>query len=200
MGLSENLESMQLPLVIRKPVPKGCAWLARYDGRKHGLSGPAYRKAKRIMDLALVLLACPIWLPALGLVALFVAIGNPRQPVVITEVRAGRGGRRFMMYRFGGAAGDHPLPQLLNVIRGEMSLVGPRAAPFQADGCRLWHTTRLDVPPGITGLWRIVGREEIGEDERLRLDIAYIDRRCITLDFEILLRSIGAVRLKRGKT
>lgn len=200
MGLSENLESMQLPLVIRKPVPKGCAWLARYDARKHGLHGRAYRKAKRIMDLTLALLTCPIWLPALGLVAMVGTIGNPGQPVMITEVRAGRGGRRFKMHRFGGAAKNHPLPQLFNVIRGEMSLVGPQATPFQADGCRLWHTTRLDVSPGITGLWRVVERDTIGDDERLRLDIAYIDRRCLTLDFEILLRSIGASLLKRGQT
>lgn len=200
MGLSENLESMQLPLVIRRPVPKGGDWLRRYDQRKPWLHGPAYRKAKRGLDLTLVLLTCPVWLPAMGLAALLVALKNPGQPVIYTEVRAGRGGRRFKLYRFGGKASHNALPQFINVIRGEMSLVGPQAAPFQPDGCRLWHTTRLDVPPGITGLWRLIEHDASEEDERLRLDIAYIDRRCITLDFEILLRHIGLRLLKGSRT
>jgi lipopolysaccharide/colanic/teichoic acid biosynthesis glycosyltransferase len=197
MGLSENLDSVQLPLVIRKPAPTGCAWLARYDTRKRRLQGQAYRRAKRFMDLALVFVASPVWLPVIGIAAILTAIGNPEQPVLHTENRAGRGGRRFRMYRFSGKAQNNPLPQLLNVIRGEISLVGPQATSFEADGRRLWHTTRLDVPPGLTGLWRIVDRDQTGEDERLRLDIAYIDRRCITLDFEILLRTSGALLFKR---
>ena len=196
MSLRENLESLRLPLVIRQPAPKGCLWLARYDVQKRGLRGFVYRRAKRIMDLGLVLLAIPIWLPVMGLVALLAAIESPGQPVMLTELRAGRGGRRFKMYRFGRKAKNNSLPQLLNVLRGEMSLVGPQATSFQTDGCRLWHTTRLDVPPGLTGLWRIVGRNDIGEDERLRLEIAYIDRRCIRLDIEILLRSISSYQVR----
>lgn len=200
MGLSENLENVRLPLVIRKPVPKGGAWLARYDGRKPWLHGRAYRNAKRLMDLTLVLLTSPIWLPAMGGTALLTALKNPGQPVMRTEVHAGRGGRRFKLYRFGGTANRNPLPQLINVIRGEMSLVGPQAAPFQPDGRYLWHTTRLDAPPGITGLWRLIEHDASREDERLRLDIAYIDRRCMTLDCEILLRDIGLRLLKGGRS
>ncbi len=191
MGLSENLENMQLPLVIRKPAPTGCAWLARYGARKPRLRGLAYRRAKRVMDLALVLFASPVWLLLMGIVAILTAIGNPGQPVLHKEIRAGKGGRRFKMYCFGGKAKSNLLPQLFNVIRGEMSLVGPRAISFEADGRRLWHTTRLDVPPGLTGLWRLANRDNTSEDEQLRLDIAYIDRRCIQLDFEILLRTSG---------
>jgi lipopolysaccharide/colanic/teichoic acid biosynthesis glycosyltransferase len=69
------------------------------------------------------------------------------------------------------------LPQLLNVIRGDMSLVGPRPTSFSASTYSLWHTARLEAKPGITGLWQVSGRNELDFDERLRLDIAYIDER-----------------------
>lgn len=198
MGLNENLENIQLPLVVRRPAPLGCAWLARYDPSKRRLRGTLYKKSKRIMDLALVLPFSPLWLLAMGWAALQVKLENPGQPVLRTEMRAGRGGRRFKWYGFNGRARDNPLPQLLNVIKGEMSLVGPQATSFQSDNHRLWHTTRLDVPPGVTGLWRIVQGQGPGEDERIRLDIAYIDRRCMALDLEILLRTVAAGLRKRN--
>jgi lipopolysaccharide/colanic/teichoic acid biosynthesis glycosyltransferase len=90
------------------------------------------------------------------------------------------------------------LPQLLNILKGEMSLVGPRPTSFAANTYRLWQTERLDVIPGLTGLWQIVGRGETEFDERLRLDIAYIERRCLWLDFQILFRTVMAVLEKRG--
>jgi lipopolysaccharide/colanic/teichoic acid biosynthesis glycosyltransferase len=90
------------------------------------------------------------------------------------------------------------LPQLFNVIKGELSLVGPRPTSFSAKTYSLWHTERLDVQPGLTGLWQVVGRGSTQFDERLRLDIAYIDRRCIALDIEILVRTLLAVTEGRG--
>lgn len=90
------------------------------------------------------------------------------------------------------------LPQLLNVIRGEMSLVGPRPTSFAASTYELWQTERLDVLPGITGLWQLLGRASTEFDQRLRLDIAYMERRCIWLDIQILFRTIPAVLEKRG--
>ena len=90
------------------------------------------------------------------------------------------------------------LPQLLNVLRGEMSLVGPRPTSFSAETYQLWQTERLDVVPGITGLWQIYGRGETEFDERLRMDIAYIERRCLWLDIQILFRTIAAVIQQRG--
>lgn len=90
------------------------------------------------------------------------------------------------------------LPQILNVIRGEMSLVGPRPTSFKADTYLLWQTERLDVVPGITGLWQLAGRASTEFDERLRLDIAYIENRCLWLDMEILLRTIPAVLAQKG--
>lgn len=90
------------------------------------------------------------------------------------------------------------LPQLFNVISGEMSLVGPRPTSFSAEQYQLWHTERLDVKPGLTGLWQIVGRGESEFDDRLRMDIAYMERRCLWLDFQILVRTGLAVFKQRG--
>ena len=90
------------------------------------------------------------------------------------------------------------LPQLINVLRGDMSLVGPRPTSFSADTYRLWHTARLEVQPGLTGLWQVSGRTELDFDDRLRLDISYIRNRSLKLDLLILLRTFSAVVSGRG--
>ena len=90
------------------------------------------------------------------------------------------------------------LPQILNVLKGEMSLVGPRPTSFAPETYDLWHTERLEVLPGITGLWQIMGRGETEFYERLRLDIAYIKHRCIWLDIQILFQTVFAVISRRG--
>jgi lipopolysaccharide/colanic/teichoic acid biosynthesis glycosyltransferase len=90
------------------------------------------------------------------------------------------------------------LPQLFNVIRGDMTLVGPRPTSFDASTYQLWHTARLEVRPGLTGLWQIGGRADVDFDERLRLDVAYIANRCLWLDLRILVRTFTAVLSGRG--
>ena len=90
------------------------------------------------------------------------------------------------------------LPQLVNVIRGEMSLVGPRPTSFAPSTYDLWHTERLEVLPGVTGLWQVVGRNAATFDERLRLDIEYIDRMSFRLDIWILMRTLLAVVRRSG--
>ncbi|MFO7166528.1 MAG: sugar transferase [Chloroflexota bacterium] len=90
------------------------------------------------------------------------------------------------------------LPQVLNVIRGDMSLVGPRPTSFDASTYKLWQTERLDVEPGLTGLWQVYGRGQTEFDQRLRLDIAYIEHRCMALDIELLLRTFVVVLTGRG--
>lgn len=90
------------------------------------------------------------------------------------------------------------LPQLFNVLRGDMTLVGPRPTSFGADTYKLWHTARLEVKPGLTGLWQVSGRNELDFDDRLRLDIAYVRHRSLRLDLEILYRTFGAVLTRRG--
>ncbi len=90
------------------------------------------------------------------------------------------------------------LPQVFNVLRGEMSLVGPRPTSFKSETYDLWQTERLDVLPGITGLWQLLGRAETEFNERLRMDIAYIERRCLWFDIQILTRTLLAVLKQRG--
>jgi lipopolysaccharide/colanic/teichoic acid biosynthesis glycosyltransferase len=90
------------------------------------------------------------------------------------------------------------LPQLFNILKGDMSLVGPRPTFFSSKEYKLWHTARLDVLPGITGLWQITARSTADWDNRSRLDIVYIERRCFSLDIEILFRTIEVVLLTRG--
>jgi exopolysaccharide biosynthesis polyprenyl glycosylphosphotransferase len=85
------------------------------------------------------------------------------------------------------------LPQLWNVLRGEMSLVGPRPAPpREVAAYDLWHRRRLSMKPGITGLWQVTARRTESFDNRAELDLSYIDRWSLWLDFKILLRTIPA--------
>jgi lipopolysaccharide/colanic/teichoic acid biosynthesis glycosyltransferase len=90
------------------------------------------------------------------------------------------------------------LPQVLNVLKGDMSLVGPRPTSFAPDTYRLWHTERLEVVPGITGLWQVHGRSNLDFDDRLKLDIAYIERQSLWMDIQILVRTIGQVFVGDG--
>jgi lipopolysaccharide/colanic/teichoic acid biosynthesis glycosyltransferase len=85
------------------------------------------------------------------------------------------------------------LPQLLNVLAGKMTLVGPRPTSFAASTYELWYTSRLEATPGITGLWQVSGRHAMSMDERLRLDLAYLRSRSVLLDIRILLKTAGVV-------
>ncbi len=91
------------------------------------------------------------------------------------------------------------LPQLYNVVRGEMSLVGPRPPLlYEVERYQEWHKRRLDVSPGITGLWQVSGRSELPFDEMCMLDIYYIENWTPWLDFWIMLKTIPTVILARG--
>jgi lipopolysaccharide/colanic/teichoic acid biosynthesis glycosyltransferase len=86
------------------------------------------------------------------------------------------------------------LPQLINVLRGDMSLIGPRPAiPYEVELYQDWHRHRLDAPPGLTGLWQVNGRNRLSFDEMVRLDIDYIDHWSLARDLEILARTPGVV-------
>jgi lipopolysaccharide/colanic/teichoic acid biosynthesis glycosyltransferase len=212
-------------------------WIKKFDPQKRLLTGSTYLLAKRVMDLALVLTTIALWLPLNMAIALIIMLTSPGEPVVFKQLRTGRGGRRFNMYKFRTMVPNaealksnyaylnelqwpdfkitndpritpigrflrktslDELPQLFNVLMGDMSLVGPRPTSFGAETYKLWHTERLDVPPGLTGLWQITGRAQLEFDDRLRLDIAYIERRSLWLDINILLRTILAVFYQRG--
>jgi len=195
-----------------------------------------YLWSKRALDLVLCLLALPLILPVFLLCVLAIRMDTPG-PVVFTQSRTGRHGRRFRMFKFRTMVEnaeelkaslqhlnilpppdfkiiDDPritrvgrffrktsldeLPQIINVMRGEMSLVGPRPTSFAATTYDLWHTSRLEVVPGITGLWQVKGRNNTTFDERLRLDIEYIRRMSLRLDFKILLMTVGSVFSRAG--
>ena len=212
-------------------------WVKQFDPRKRFLTGNSYFIAKRIMDLSLVWLSVPLWLPLIGIIALLIRITSPGAPVVFKQLRTGKGGRRFSIYKFRTMVPDaeelkanyahlnelqwpdfkitndprvtpvgsflrktslDEIPQLFNVLKGEMSLVGPRPTSFGSETYKLWHTERLDVIPGMTGLWQIIGRAQLEFDDRLRLDITYIERRCLWLDINILFRTLLAVFEQRG--
>jgi exopolysaccharide biosynthesis polyprenyl glycosylphosphotransferase len=98
------------------------------------------------------------------------------------------------------AASIDELPQLWNVTKGEMSLVGPRPPiDYEVEQYAEWHKRRLEVPPGMTGLWQVSGRNSLSFDEMVTLDIDYIDSWSVGLDIRILLRTIPTVVVDRGR-
>lgn len=176
-------------------------------------------------------LAFPLVAPLLALCALAIRLDSPG-PVLFAQVRTGRHGTRFKMFKFRTMVEDaealkpalahlnslpfpdfkilddprvtrvgrvlrktslDELPQFINLIRGEMSLVGPRPTSFPVSTYELWHTHRLEVRPGITGLWQVAGRNTTTFDERLRLDIQYIQNMSLGLDLKIIWWTAASV-------
>jgi exopolysaccharide biosynthesis polyprenyl glycosylphosphotransferase len=91
------------------------------------------------------------------------------------------------------------LPQLINVIAGQMSLVGPRPLPQRDfDQLEEWHKKRYLVLPGMTGLWQVSGRSELDFDDLVRLDFLYLERWSVFLDLSILVKTVPAVLARRG--
>jgi len=212
-------------------------WIENVDPKRAIFRGRAYFVAKRIMDVGLILLASPFVFPILLGAVVLIKIESPDGPALYTQLRTGKGGKLFRLYKFRTMVPNaenlkekyahlnelqwpdfkitndprvtkigavlrktslDELPQPLNVLKGEMSLVGPRPTDFGTDKYKVWHTERLDVLPGITGIWQIIARASSEFDERLRLDILYVTKRSIWLDFLILLNTIPAVIVGRG--
>jgi lipopolysaccharide/colanic/teichoic acid biosynthesis glycosyltransferase len=197
----------------------------------------SYLIAKRVLDVALCLIALIVLAPFMLLLALAIRLDSPG-PIFFVQERTGRHGRRFKMLKFRTMVAnaeelkqtlqhlnilpppdfkipDDPritrvgrflrttsldeLPQLLNVLKGDMSLVGPRPTSFKPSTYDLWHTQRLDVVPGITGLWQIEGRNEMTFDERLRLDVKYMRNASLHYDLWLMAMTFGAVFRRAGK-
>jgi lipopolysaccharide/colanic/teichoic acid biosynthesis glycosyltransferase len=91
------------------------------------------------------------------------------------------------------------IPQFINVVKGEMSLVGPRPAiPYEVEMYKPWHCRRLETIPGITGLWQVTARSLVDFDEIINLDIQYIDQQSFWLDLKILIKTPKAVLFCKG--
>lgn len=179
---------------------------------------------KRGFDLLVVVLAMPFWMPVLAVVALLVRL-KLGSPVLFRQKRPGRRGRIFEMLKFrtmtnardaeGNLLPDaerlapfgrwlrstslDELPELLNVVRGEMSLVGPRPLLVQyLDRYTPEQARRHEVPPGITGWAQVNGRNAISWDEKFKLDVWYVEHRSIALDLRILFLTLKKVMIRDG--
>ena len=91
------------------------------------------------------------------------------------------------------------LPQLINVLQGSMSIVGPRPPlPREVMSYETWQLRRLDLTPGITGLWQVGRSDDSSFDEMVRMDLRYIDHWSLALDIQVLLRTLPAMVMARG--
>ncbi len=207
-------------IVTSQTVIDGIADIPMIEIRKQRF-GRLQNFVKACMDYLLgtffLLLALPFWL-IIGLIIRLESSG----PILVHDRRSGRKGKPFRLYKFRTLYRHHPpeenppaswndprvtrfgrflrrssldeWPQLLNILRGEMSLVGPRPElPAIVENYRDWQKLRLEVKPGITGLWQIMGRKDLFLHQNLEYDFYYIRNRSLLLDFSILLRTIPAV-------
>jgi lipopolysaccharide/colanic/teichoic acid biosynthesis glycosyltransferase len=182
---------------------------------------------KRALDLAIAVPASLISAPVVALLALLIRLESPGHPIY-RQTRSGKDGTQFSIYKlrtmvagaeFTGAGlaiqdGDEritrlgrflrrtsldELPNLYNVLRGEMSIVGPRPTlPVQVDQYNDRQRGRLVVKPGITGWAQVNGRASLPWDERIELDIWYVQHRSLALDLKIIGRSVRMVVTGHG--
>ncbi len=182
--------------------------------------------SKRVLDLSFVLLSSFFWIPCVALVALLVRL-NLGRPVFFRQTRPGLNARPFELIKFrtmterrdeqGNALPDEQrltpfarllratsldeLPELINVLRGEMSLVGPR--PLLMQYLPLYsarQARRHEVKPGLTGWAQINGRNALSWDEKLEMDVWYVEHRSLWLDVKILALTFWKVFSGHGVT
>ena len=167
--------------------------------------------SKRLFDIVLVVLTVDLWLPLMAFVALAIVLFDGG-PVFFLQERAGKGGKPFFVFKFktmlpgeGGEPVPTPLgrwlrkfsldeiPQLVNVLIGHMSLVGPRPLPVKyLPRYSAFEARRHEVRPGITGWAQVHGRNAITWQEKFAYDVEYVDNHCLSMDIKILLMTIPA--------
>lgn len=190
----------------------------------------SYLFVKRFMDICLSLIGIIILLPVFILIALLIKLEDRKGSFVFSQVRIGKDGRSFHMYKFRSMVSNaeellesllehneasgplfkmkedprvtkigkflrktslDELPQLFNVLKGEMSLVGPRPAlPREVETYSVYERERLKAVPGLTCFWQVEGRSNIGFEEQVELDIKYINNRNLLLDIKLIFRTI----------
>ncbi len=185
-----------------------------------------YVPMKRAFDIVAASLLLAVTSPIFAWYALRIRLDSPG-PVIFSQQRCGQHGRAFTLHKFRTMRIETPkyalaprnhedprvtrvghqlrrtsideLPQLWNVLRGEMSLVGPRPEmPFIVETYEEWQKRRLRVKPGITGLWQILGRKDLPLHDNLQYDFYYIQNRSLLLDIWILLKTISVVQTSKG--
>lgn len=185
-----------------------------------------YEWSKHAFDVAVAACGVALGWPLLLLIALWIRLDSPG-PALFTQQRVGLRGRRFAMYKFRTMTAGTPvyavapndtqdprvtragrvlrrwsldeLPQLINIVRGDMSLVGPRPEmPFLVERYKPWQRQRLCATPGLTCLWQVLGRKELPLHHNMEYDLYYVRHRGWPLDLAILSRTIPAVFFRRG--
>ncbi len=190
----------------------------------HRPYGPYERFVKRPLDFLLSLLALIVLSPLMLVTALLVRV-KLGSPILYTPERPGRGGRSFRLYKFRSMTDERDgegkllpdterltrfgrilravsldeLPELFNILKGDMSLVGPRPLsvkylPYYTQAERRRH----DVRPGLTGLAQVNGRNAISWDEKFRYDQAYVKKITFAVDAGILFRTVKKVLVREG--
>ena len=182
---------------------------------------------KRLFDIFFSFTVLLVLLPFFLLIAL-VIVTDSRGGIFYRQVRVGKDGKDFRLFKFRSMRSNadkaglltvggrdnritrvgyylrkykaDELPQLINVLKGEMRLVGNRPLPvYEAEALtEEWMRTRFLAPAGITGLWQISGRSDLSEKERLALDAYYTVTRNFAGDLSILFRTVPALLLRRG--
>lgn len=187
-------------------------------------------RLQRALDLLLMLLLSPLWIPLVIVCSILVWLSDPRSAVFYTQKRVGFNGQEFRMYKFRTMVKNaealklqlrpyneriwpdfkmkndpritkvgkllrksslDELPQLLNVVKGEMSLVGPRPTSFSLSSYQIWHTERLEVRPGLTGHWQVRSRSTVF-DERVRMDIQHVRDFSLKDSLVLILHTVPA--------
>ncbi|MBI1785542.1 sugar transferase [Candidatus Sumerlaeota bacterium] len=193
---------------------------------REGRLTPINALLKRLLDLAIAVPSLLVFSIPMGIIALVIKLDSPGA-AIFAQDRIGKDGKRFRFFKFRtmrsnvepyAKAPDDPsdprvtkigailrktsldeLPQLWNVVKGEMSMVGPRPEmPFIVDQYEPWQRRRLNVPQGLTGLWQIAGRKHLPLHLNLEYDFYYIRNWSLLLDLEILLKTIPTVLFGNG--
>lgn len=192
-----------------------------------------YLFAKRAIDIIGAMVGLVFLSPLLLMVALLIKLEDPQGKVIFKQIRVGKNGRKFHIYKFRSMVANaeemlelllsendttgamfkmkedprvtrmgrfirktsiDEVPQLVNVIKGDMSLVGPRPPlPREVEKYSEHDKKRLLVTPGCTGLWQVSGRSNVGFDEMVELDLKYIHNRNLKLDLTIMVKTVAVL-------
>ncbi|MCA1826858.1 MAG: sugar transferase [Myxococcales bacterium] len=171
------------------------------DGYLHYLTHaprPFQRSLKRLFDIFTSALALLVLSPVLLAVAALIKLTS-KGPIFFKQARVGLHVRPFNMFKFRTMVVIDELPQLINVLRGDMSVVGPRPpVPREVAQYEPWQRRRLSVRPGLTCIWQVSGRDQISFQQWMYLDMRYIDHWSLAEDLSLILQTFPVVLTGRG--